>query len=413
MSRLIKDIPSDWKAIRFDKVFDFLPTLTLSRNDLTSDESFEGIYNIHYGDIHSTYRFVKLDFDKEKSIPKITKEGIDETRLTLLNSGDIVIADASEDYEGVAACIELSNVQDRKVTAGLHTFAARDKKGITSDGFRSYLLKHPWVSNELKKMVTGSKVYGVSKTNIAKLEVVLPPLLEQQKIAAILSKWDELIETQTHLINTKEKQKTSLMQKLLTGEVRFPGFEEEWEEYTLGEHLTFQNGYAFKSNLFNDKNKGLRLVKNRDLKNDNLVIFTTETFKPEYLIENGDLLVGMDGDFSPCIWKKGESLLNQRVGRLKNFSDKVNKEFLYYFLTDILAKIQNDTGSTTVKHLSGTNITELNILIPNQKEQEKIANALMACDEELQSLKDELEAIQLQKKGLMQQLLTGKIRVKA
>lgn len=393
MSRLIKDIPSDWKAIRFDKVFDFLPTLTLSRNDLTSDESFEGIYNIHYGDIHSTYRFVKLDFDKEKLIPKITKEGIDETRLTLLNSGDIVIADASEDYEGVAACIELSNVRDRKVTAGLHTFAARDKKGITSDGFRSYLLKHPWVSNELKKMATGSKVYGVSKTNIAKLEVVLPPLHEQQKIAAILSKWDELIETQTQLITTKEKQKTSLMQKLLTGEVRFPGFEDEWKILPIGKLTKIYDGTHSTPTY---TKFGIPFYSVESLTQDdftNTKFISEEVFEKEnkrVKLERGDILMTRIGDIGTAKMLSWDVKASFYVSlALIKKSEKFNSKYLEQYIGSNL--FQSELHKRTIhvafpKKINLGEISDCLVKLPSIKEQEKIAEVLNSCDEEIKSL---------------------------
>lgn len=425
MNRLAKDIPKDWKAIRFDKVFDFLPTLTLSRSDLTSDEDYQGIYNIHYGDIHTTYKFVELNFDKDKSIPKITKDGIDEAKLILLKSGDIVIADASEDYEGVAACIELSNVGDRKVTAGLHTFAARDKNGFTSDGFRAYLLKHPWVKNELKKLATGSKVYGISKTNIAKLEIVLPPLPEQQKIASILCKWDELIATQTQLIKAKEKQKTSLMQKLLTGEVRFPGFKEEWEEKSLTEITEYLGGAAFKSKDQVDygikwlkiANVGIGKIKWDD------TAYLPQSFINEfdkYRLIVGDVVMALTRPIlnnklkiARIISSHDESLLNQRVAKL---IPRENNSLLYiYYLHQLQSTV--DLISATIAGTDPPNIglkelESITVPVPKIKEQSKIALVLSAIDEEIQSLKDELEAIKLQKKGLMQQLLTGKIRVK-
>lgn len=405
MSRLNKDIPNDWTAIQFDKVFDFLPSLTLSRNDLTSDESFEGIYNIHYGDIHSTYKFVKLDFDKEKSIPKITKKGIDETRLTLLNTGDIVIADASEDYEGVAACIELSNVLDRKVTAGLHTFAARDKKGSTSDGFRGYLLKHPWVSNELKKLATGSKVYGISKTNIAKLEVVLPPIPEQQKIATILSKWDELIEAQSKLIEAKQKQKTSLMQKLLTGKVRFPGFEDEWETYKIKDLFNLTAGKDLLVNHYSEtwtKTHKFPLYSN-SLTNNGLYGYYNF-----FQLNENKITVTARGTIG--IAKARKKPFNA-MGRLLILDPKIelNIDYCAEFINEQINVFIESTG---VPQLTAPAFGNYKILIPRVKEQEKIANTLIRFDEEIQGLKDELEAIKLQKKGLMQQLLTGKIRVK-
>lgn len=399
MSRLIKQIPDEWKARNFDEVFEFLPTLTLSRKDLNSDSEFDGIYNIHYGDIHSTYKFVELDFDKEKSIPKIIDDKIDESKLTFLTTGDLVIADASEDYEGVAACVELSNVKDRKVTAGLHTYAVRDKKGYSSEGFRAYILKHPWVNNEVNKIATGSKVYGISKTNISKLKVILPPLPEQQKIASILSKWDELIETQTQLIEEKEKQKKGLMQKLLTGEVRFPGFEEEWEEVRLGDICKKKSSNLSANSLGDNEGQykvygATGFLQYTDFYNEDKEFIS--------IVKDG---AGV-GRVLLCEAKSSV------LGTLEVITpkEKVDIFYLYSILQSINFK-KYITGST-IPHVYFKDYANEKIRIPGYAEQQEVAKLLFNCDEEIQLLKDELEAIKLQKKGLMQQLLTGKIRVK-
>lgn len=423
MERLKKLLPNNWQSAQFDKVFEFIPTLTLSRDDLTTNDSDAGIYNIHYGDIHSTYKFVNLDFIKEKKIPKITKLGIDDSKLSFLKDGDIVIADASEDYEGVASCVELSNVEERKVTAGLHTFAARDKNGFTSDGFRAYLLKHPWVSNELKKLATGSKVYGVSKTNIGKLELVLPPLPEQQKIAAILSKWDELIDSQTQLIEAKEKQKTNLMQKLLTGKVRFPGFEEEIEEVPLETLSWYQEGPGLRKWQF--KLSGIKVINITNIIGGFLDLTKTdrhisiEEFEKKYkhfLIDEGDIVVASSGN-SFCkhgVVRKQDLplIMNTSVIRFKPL-DNCSYNYLNQFLKSPFFKTQIDiliTGGAQ-PNFGPAHLAEVLIPYPSFEEQEKIGETLEKMDEELNALNVELENFRKQKKGLMQQLLTGKIRV--
>jgi len=174
-------IPNGWKYIPFGEVFEFIPTISLSREKLNLESNENKIYNIHYGDIHATYNANVLDFDNEKRIPCILGES-EIKNINLLKDGDLAIADASEDYEGVASNIELKNVKGRKVTGGLHTFIARDKIGLTETGFRCYVLKNPIVSIELKKLATGSKVYGISKSNLASLHIFLPSNEEQKKL---------------------------------------------------------------------------------------------------------------------------------------------------------------------------------------------------------------------------------------
>lgn len=234
-------IPEDWETPRIDEVFDFLSTNSLSRNQLNYEEE-EGVYNIHYGDIHATYKRPILDFENESRVPKINKEIAISQNSDFLKDGDLVVADASEDYEGVGEAIELKNVNERKVISGLHTFAFRDKTNKTAEGFRVYIFRNPLVKKALKTIATGSKVYGISKGNLQKFKIVLPTLPEQQKIATILSTWDSAIAKQEQLISAKHEFKKGLMQLLLTGKKRFEGFEGEWEEIKIGQYSTMYSG---------------------------------------------------------------------------------------------------------------------------------------------------------------------------
>ncbi len=213
-------IPEDWEVKKVSYVFDFLSTNSFSRKQMHYNATEGSIYNIHYGDIHATYKEPILDFDIEKSVPVISNEIELSNSASYLKDGDVIIADASEDYEGVGEAIELKNINEKKVLAGLHTFALRDKSSLTSVGFRAYIFKNPKVSKAIKVIATGSKVYGISKANLEKFELVLPIIKEQQKIASVLSTADQEIKKLQKQLEQLKEQKRGLMQVLLTGEVR-------------------------------------------------------------------------------------------------------------------------------------------------------------------------------------------------
>ncbi len=119
----------------------------------------------------------------------------------------------------------------------------------------------------------------------------------------------------------------------------------------------------------------------------------------------------MDGDFLPCIWKKGRALLNQRVGKLL-FSKSMVDRFAYYAFQKPLMELQDGTGATTVKHLSHGDIKKLVVLLPpTREEQYAVASVLSDIDEELQQYEDRIQKVRQIKQGMMQQLLTGKIRL--
>src|SRR5690606_9053421 len=156
--------------------------------------------------------------------------------------GDVIIADASEDYEGVGEAIEIKNLNGKAAISGLHTFALRDLDSKTVPGFRTYIFKNPNVKKALKTIATGSKVYGISKGNIQKFKIVLPPLPEQQKIAKILTTRDVAINKQEAIIAQKLEIKKGLKQQLLTGKKRFKGFKSEWLNTKLGKLTTIKAG---------------------------------------------------------------------------------------------------------------------------------------------------------------------------
>ena len=234
------EIPEDWTIPEFGTVFTFLKSYSFSREQLTNEKTLNEIQNIHYGDIHATFENEILDFESECRIPFVkdgllNKQDMADKNLPLLKDGDLIIADASEDYIGVAESVELRNINGKKVISGLHTFAARDNSGKTSLGFRTYTLKHPQVIREVRRIATGFSVFGISKTNIAKVRLALPLLPEQKAIAQLLSTWDDAITKTQALIAKKEERKKWLMQNLLTGKKRLKGFEEKWKEKYIKE----------------------------------------------------------------------------------------------------------------------------------------------------------------------------------
>ena len=233
---------------------------------------------------------------------------------------------------------------------------------------------------------------------------------EQQRIASALSDADALVAELDALIEKKRAIMAGTMQELLTGKRRLKGFSEPWSEEVLRNHLSFLPGFPFTSDRFSKVACGPRLIRNRDLHSDDQVIYYTGEYSNQYIIEDGDLLIGMDGDFTPCLWNKGNAVLNQRVGRIicKNTANRV---FLYYLLQKPLAELQESTGATTVKHLSHSTIENMVCRMPKLAEQRAIASILSDMDAEIAELEAKRDKYKEVRQGMMQQLLTGKIRL--
>ncbi|NLN43885.1 MAG: restriction endonuclease subunit S [Methanosarcina sp.] len=265
-------------------------------------------------------------------------------------------------------------------------------------------------ASKIKTSSTGL-IPGLSRFDILDQEIPLPPTLaEQEAIAEALGDADAFIESLEQLISKKRQIKQGAMHELLTGKRRLPGFSGEWEIKQFGSVLKFQVGFPFSSSFFNEAGQGIRLVKNRDLKCDDQVFHYSGKIGDEFLVQDGDLLVGMDGDFLPCLWTKGPALLNQRVGRIVELPG-LNRVFAFYYLIEPLKEIENVTSSTTVKHLSHGDIEGIEKPLPCIEEQTAIASILSDMDSEIIALEEKLAKARQIKQGMMQELLTGRIRL--
>jgi type I restriction enzyme S subunit len=148
-----------------------------------------------------------------------------------------------------------------------------------------------------------------------------------------------------------------------------------WTTRTLGDLLSVQNGYAFDSKLFGAE--GYPLIRIRDIKEG----ITTETkfsgsFDSKYVVNAGDFLIGMDGEFGCHEWKGPPALLNQRVCRLQGFHNSLEPRFLLHGINAHLKAIEEVTGYTTVKHLSSKQILAIEMLVPPRSEQHRIVTLL-------------------------------------
>lgn len=143
----------------------------------------------------------------------------------------------------------------------------------------------------------------------------------------------------------------------------------------LPELCSIQYGYAFDSTCFTEDNAYLPLVRIRDVKRGHSETFYSGNYPDDYIIDNGSLLVGMDGEFNIARWKGGKALLNQRVCKI-TAKKNVDEEYLRFALTKALKEIESRTSFVTVKHLSAKELNRLEIDIPDYKAQVNISNAL-------------------------------------
>jgi type I restriction enzyme S subunit len=180
-----------------------------------------------------------------------------------------------------------------------------------------------------------------------------------------------------------------------------------WELAPLRELLEVQNGYAFDAKKFTAEN-GVPLIRIRDLKvGDGTETNYTGQFDRDYLVNSGDLLIGMDGEFRCHEWKGQPSLLNQRVCRLRNFKGNLEPRFLYYGINKYLEEIEDATSYTTVKHLSSKTILGIEFPHPPLPEQQRIVGKLDAAFAALTEAQAHVERNRANARELFESYLNG------
>lgn len=270
------------------------------------------------------------------------------------------------------------------------------------------------LSNRAKqiKLLAGEQAVPiVNKSDFENIRILLSPLSEQQKIAEILNVWDKAIEKQTQLIEKLELRKKGLMQQLLTGKKRLPGFSGEWKRVKAG--LLFGSS-SIRSNkleplLSVTQDKG---VVPRDMLETRVTMPNGDlsSFK---LVDVGDFVISLRSFEGGLEYSKYRGIVSPAYTVLKKKPDISDVFYKVYFKSnDFIQRLAVAViGIRDGKQISYSDFCYIKIPYPSLQEQNAIANVFVSCDSEILLAKQKLNRFQQQKKGLMQVLLTGKKRV--
>jgi type I restriction enzyme S subunit len=214
--RKLPGFSGEWEVKLLGDLFDFSGGLSASRDQL----SMEGYCYLHYGDIHtSTKNFINVR-SEQQDIPKLDISLKKVSSNSLLDDGDVVFVDASEDEEGTSRHIVVFNKDKIPFISGLHTIVAKSKTNELNNQYRRYCFQTADIKQQFRFFAVGTKVSGISKTNIAKLTLPVPSIPEQTAIASILSDMDSEITALEEKLAKARQIKQGMMQELLTGRIR-------------------------------------------------------------------------------------------------------------------------------------------------------------------------------------------------
>jgi type I restriction enzyme S subunit len=244
--------------------------------------------------------------------------------------------------------------------------------------------------------------------------IPLPPLPEQKAIAQVLSTADAAINTNEKLIAQKELRKKWLMQQLLTGKKRLKGFDGEWKEKRLGDLLKEREIKSDISNEFEiltSSRKGLFYQK--DYFNKQVASENNEGYK---VIQIGDFTYRSMSDDNTFVFNQLDFTEKGLISPAYSvfYANNINDKFLLYLLNDHSFKryINREIQGGTRTAFRFSSLKEILLPIPLNAEQTAIAHVLQTADREISLLQAKAEKLREQKKGLMQVLLTGKVRLK-
>ncbi len=337
-----------------------------------------------------------------------------------LRTGDFVVA---MDRTWLPSGVKIAEVTDADLPCLLVQRVARLRaKDTLQQGLMKQFFSGHHFDQYVQAVQTETAVPHISPADLRDYPVLLPPLPEQRRIAKILSTWDRAIETVEALIANARAQKKALMQSLLTGKHRLPGFSGQWTEKSLDELFTFRRGQGLsKAAVTPDGIRPCILYGELYTRYPEVIesVVGRTSSNEGFYSKVGDVLIpasttttGIDLANATALLES-DVLLSGDINVLRTKDIKQSAPFFAYLLTHTMKyKIASRAQGITIIHLYGSDLKPLKVLVPEPDEQHAIADVIIAADKKIGGLQSQLKAIRQEKSALMQQLLTGKRRVK-
>ena len=231
-----------------------------------------------------------------------------------------------------------------------------DNEKCHKDYLFYFLLQKETLTKIANKAQGAANQANISPGDVEGVEINLPPLPTQRKIASILSAYDDLIENNLKRIKLLE-EKASLMYKLMQKELS------DVEKINLYDFANIQMGFAFKAEAFNVEGEGIPIIRIRDIPAQMTKSHTTQEVDNQYWVEKGDLLIGMDGEFHMNEWLGQRGYLVQRVCRLRA-KNELYQSYLWQALKEPIHYYETTISGATVAHLGKKHLEEIFIASP-------------------------------------------------
>ena len=408
------EIPAEWEFFSLDKLTKITDGSHFSPTKVENGFPLATVENIKENiiDINSCYNISKNDYKK------LVKNGNNPEKGDVLFTKDGTVGKT------------LVYQQDNKIVLLSSVAIIRRSKNFNSM-FCNYALQSKFMTKHLAKYFGGTAIKRIVLKHLSKYEFPLPPLPEQQKIASILSGVDALIESTQHVIEKTERLKKGLMQNLLTKGIGHAKFKktkvlfgkyteipEEWEVTEFRKISIVKRGASPRP--INDPKyfgQGRGWVRIHDISKSNKYLMQTKDYLSEVgemksvAVNKGDIIMSIAATVGKTIIVKMKACIHDGFIVFSNLSNNMNNEFLYYLLTNATNEFKNIGQHGTQSNINSELVSKTKFFKPPFLEQQKIASILSGVDAYIQKSQQRKEKLKHLKKGLMQKLLTGQIRV--
>ena len=412
-------IPKDWQIVKLKKIISSLNSGIWGKNPDQGNKIFPVIRST---EITHSGKIILSNV----AFRKIPEEKLDKYHLI---DGDILLVASSGSSHLVGRAALFKKFQDNKIYLFSNFILRLRPKNINST-FLFYYLSSPKYQRFLKSLQqTSTGLRNLPKKELIEFRLLLPPLPEQQKIAEILSTVDKAIEKVDKAIDQTKRVKKGLMQELLTRGIGHKEFKDtdigripkKWDVFKIRQIADLQYGYTTSSK---DKNTGIKFLRISDINKDGKIDWErvpyceiNESEFKKYKLNIGDVLfarIGATTGKTAYVDRKINGIFASYLIRFISFTKNLDPKFFYFFTQSNIywLQVQRNKEGQLKKGLNANILGNLLFPLPPLPEQQKIAEILSTVDERLELLRKRREKLEKVKKGLMNDLLTGKKRVK-
>lgn len=350
-----------WKKVKFSTLYE-IP----SRNGLTKPSRIRGsgYKMINMGELFANSRIYDIPMEL---VPLTDSEKIN----CKVERNDLLFARQSLVLEGAGKC---SIVMETSSMTVFESHLIRVRLNLKKAYPPFYYYYFASSLSPITSIVSQCAQAGIRGSDLGELYVDLPPVDTQHRIADILSAYDDLIENNQKQIKLLEETAQRLYKEWFV-DLRFPGHEhtkivdgvpEGWKRRKLVDIAQVQYGYAFDGSLFNSQKIGTPIIRIRNIPQGQTEDYTPENVDSQYLVYNGDIIVGMDGEFHINTWAGDTAYLVQRTCRIKALTSDLNG-FLLWAIYEPIKYFEKTVVGATVAHLGKKHIDTVEILVPTEK----------------------------------------------